>query len=138
MKVSVDEFISRHKPRGKRSVLQPFADDIEKLVGQAYSLDQIVEWLGQNGITITRAAVFQFRSRGGKRLKSAPAATTVSSSAYRSPLPRGESLDGNSRVEKRNGTNMDSAVVAKGIREAARKSQEEERGVDVSGYKTLL
>jgi hypothetical protein len=33
---------------------------------------------------------------------------------------------------------MDSAVVAKGIREAARKSQEEERGVDVSGYKTLL
>ena len=136
-KVSVAEFVNKNSPKGKRSVLEPFSEDIERLVSLGYSLDQVLAWLSENGVRITRSAISQFRGRSAERLKSASTAT-VSTRVLASPEPRFVSTGGNSPAGKRYSSSPDSSEASRGIREAAKESHEKDNGVDVSGYKTLL
>jgi len=133
LRVSVDEFLARESPTGRRSILAPFADDVERLVKHGYSLDQVAKWLGQNGVNVTPSAISQFRGRRAQR---------VDSSARNSGGRRLASLrldaDESRQTqapEKSQATGTKPEEAAEGLRRATERMRNVEKGIDLSGYK---
>lgn len=133
LKVSVAEFLTQENPTGRRSALAPFADDVERLIEHGYSLNQVTNWLGQNGVTITPSAISQFRARRDQRVDS----VARSSNGRRVPSSHLDVDDGGqtSTTEKRQALGVKPEKVVEGLRQATQKLREADRGLDLSAYK---
>ncbi len=58
LRVSADEFARKTRPRGERqSRLAPFDAELRTLRTKGYGLDQLREFLKENGVTVTVATV---------------------------------------------------------------------------------
>lgn len=64
--MNVDEFLKATEPKTKRSVLDPFYDDIKKLRGHGRSLSQVCDFLKANNVQITIAGLSKFLERRDK------------------------------------------------------------------------
>lgn len=72
-------------PRGKVSILEPFADQIDEALAKRLSYKQIVEWLARNGVTISKQSLNQWVHRRAARAKaSSSASNPISNQARRS------------------------------------------------------
>jgi glutamyl/glutaminyl-tRNA synthetase len=69
--MDVSEFTARVAPGKKVSKLAPFARQIGELRTKGYTLDQVREWLAQNGLEVSREAVRKFINRHGEAVASA-------------------------------------------------------------------
>jgi hypothetical protein len=58
--MDIEEFVKQVQPRKKRSRLIPFRDQIMTLKTQGYTDLQIRDWLGQNGLAVSREMVRKF------------------------------------------------------------------------------
>lgn len=58
--MDIEEFVKQVQPRKKRSRLIPFRDQIMTLKAQGYTDLQIRDWLGQNGLNVSREMVRKF------------------------------------------------------------------------------
>lgn len=58
--MDIEEFLKQEKPRGKRSILEPFREKILTLKKERYTDSQVKNWLASNGILISRQAIQQF------------------------------------------------------------------------------
>lgn len=55
---------AKQKPaRQRRSALDPYLKDLQKLKGQGYTLDQLVEMLATLGVVVTKQGVHDFLKR---------------------------------------------------------------------------
>lgn len=61
--MDVEEYFKDIAPKGKRSVLEPYWPAIQKARAGGYTLDQIVGFLQNNSIQITRSGLFAFIKR---------------------------------------------------------------------------
>jgi hypothetical protein len=64
--MNVDEFLKATEPKTKRSVLDPFYDDIKKLRGHGRTLNQVCDFLKANNVQITIAGLSKFLERRDK------------------------------------------------------------------------
>lgn len=61
--MDVDEFVKRVRPAARKSVLAPWLEAIQVLRGKDYTLDQVLEFLAENGVTISRAGLSAYLRR---------------------------------------------------------------------------
>ena len=61
--MDVDAFKNTESPGKRRSQLEPFAQGIFDLKRSGYTDDQIRQWLGLNGVLVSREAVRAFMKR---------------------------------------------------------------------------
>lgn len=55
---------AKEKPsRQRRSALDPYLNDLRKLQGQGYTLEQLVEMLAKLGVVVTKQGVHDFLKR---------------------------------------------------------------------------
>lgn len=59
-KLRVEEFMQREKPKLASSALEPFAAEMKTLRDKGYSIDQIVSFLKQNGVSTSPTTVRNF------------------------------------------------------------------------------
>lgn len=64
--MNVDEFLKATEPKTKRSVLDPFYDDIKKLRDHGRTLSQVCDFLKANNVQITIAGLSKFLERRDK------------------------------------------------------------------------
>lgn len=64
--MNVDEFLKATEPKAKRSVLDPFYDDIKKLRTHGRTLSQVRDFLKANNVEITVAGLSKFLDRRDK------------------------------------------------------------------------
>ncbi len=62
-RMDVEEYFKDIPPKGKRSMLEPYWPAIQKARAGGYTLDQIVGFLHNNSIMITRSGLFAFIKR---------------------------------------------------------------------------
>jgi hypothetical protein len=68
--VGIEEFIKKHQPKGKKSKLYPFLDNILRLQDLGYSQEQICLYLEtEEGISVTQAGLSRFLSQYGDTSK---------------------------------------------------------------------
>lgn len=58
--ISVNEFMAKVRPAGKCSQLEAHRESILKLKGARYSVEQIRQWLAENGIEVSGGAIRNF------------------------------------------------------------------------------
>jgi arginine repressor len=61
--VDIEDFIRQNKPKGRKSKLLPFKDQIIRLNDLGYSQEQICEYLSQNGVEVTQTGLSKFLIR---------------------------------------------------------------------------
>lgn len=61
--MDVEEYFAGVEPKGKRSRLEPYWPAIQKARSNGYTLDQIVGFLQNNSVEITRSGLFAFIKR---------------------------------------------------------------------------
>lgn len=61
--MDVEEYFAGVEPKGKRSRLEPYWPAIQKARANGYTLDQIVGFLQNNSVEITRSGLFAFIKR---------------------------------------------------------------------------
>lgn len=71
--VDVDSYIKKLKPKGQRSSLKPFEEAIMKLRENGASLQQVVEFLAENGTTTTIGNVSKFIKKVSEKAAEQPA-----------------------------------------------------------------
>lgn len=59
-KIRVEEFMSREKPRLSTSILEPFSTQMQTLRDKGYTIDQIVAFLKENGVSTSPTTVQTF------------------------------------------------------------------------------
>lgn len=59
-KMRVDEFMRREKPRLSVSILEPFSTQMQTLRDKGYTIDQIVAFLKENGVSTSPTTVQTF------------------------------------------------------------------------------
>ena len=64
--MNVDDFLKATEPKVKRSVLDPFYDDIKKLRNHGRTLSQVCDYLKLNNVEITVAGLSKFLERRNK------------------------------------------------------------------------
>jgi transposase len=67
-RMGIEEFMKNNTPadrRGRPSKLTPFHEDIMLLRKNGYSQKQVSEYLAQEGVSITQAAISQYLSTHG-------------------------------------------------------------------------
>jgi DNA-binding transcriptional MerR regulator len=64
--MNVDDFLKATEPKVKRSVLDPFYDDIKKLRDHGRTLSQVCDYLKLNNVEITVAGLSKFLERRNK------------------------------------------------------------------------
>lgn len=60
MKISVEEFMRQEAGAGKKSRLDPYEHEILTLKSNGYSYEQIIKFLSQNDIEISKTALHHF------------------------------------------------------------------------------
>lgn len=71
--VDVDSYIKKLKPKGQRSSLKPFEEAIMKLRENDASLQQVVDFLAENGTTTTVGNVSKFIKKVSEKAAEQPA-----------------------------------------------------------------
>jgi len=59
----LEEFIRKHKPGTKRSRLFPHLPAIQRLRAEGFSFDQVCQYLGEKGVSITVSGLSSFLKR---------------------------------------------------------------------------
>lgn len=106
MALSVNEFMNMQNKSGKQSRLEPFKNEILLLKSKGYTLEQIMDFLYQNEIRISKTALHHFiktRMKLDKQLSPAISKTPKSESKEEEQMPstinpavpRAENLIGN-------------------------------------------
>jgi hypothetical protein len=65
--MDVEEFAKREPPAGRKSVLAPWEIQIKDLKSRGYTLEQIVKFLAENGVTISEPGICNFLTRRAKK-----------------------------------------------------------------------
>lgn len=71
--VDVDSYIKKLTPKAQRSILKPFEEAIMKLRENGASLQQVVEFLAENGTTTTIGNVSKFIKKVTEKAAESPA-----------------------------------------------------------------
>lgn len=58
--MDIEEFVKKHQPGMRASRLDKYAKEIKALKDQKYTDEQIKDWLGTNGVQISREAIRRY------------------------------------------------------------------------------
>lgn len=103
--MKAEEFLKRVTPAARRSKLVPHLEDIKKLRAAGCTLDQVCDFLRENGVTMTVAGLSAYLRRQGGEDRHAPTPTRPAGQANPSevsvPAPEEATLEkGEGRVEQ--------------------------------------
>lgn len=103
--MKAEEFLKRVTPAARRSKLVPYLEDINKLRAAGCTLDQVCEFLRENGVTMTVAGLSAYlRRQGGVDRQAAtpnrPAAQANTASAPAEASQEGEVEKGVGQAEQ--------------------------------------
>lgn len=97
MKISVEEFMKQEQGSGKRSRLEPYKEAIMTLKSNGYSYEQIIKFLLQNDIEISKTALHNFvKSRSAD--KKATVTHPKLSEKTQSPMKKTTSTDNSRQI----------------------------------------
>jgi len=89
--MDINDFLSTTAPAGKRSVLEPFLEEIQMLRKRNYTLDQIRQYLAANDVEVSIPAISKFIKLHEARKTAVDCAIHGENGATAAPAPAAES-----------------------------------------------
>lgn len=89
--MDINDFLSTTAPAGKRSVLEPFLEEIQMLRKRNYTLDQIRQYLAANDVEVSIPAISKFIKQHEARKTAVDCAIHGQNEATAVPAPAAES-----------------------------------------------
>lgn len=115
MKISVEEFMKQEQGCGKKSRLEPYKEAIMTLKSNGYSYEQIIKFLLQNDIEISKTALHNF-----VKSRSADKKSTVTrpkpSEKTQSPMKKETSAENSRQIQPEqpaNSENTERPIIGK-------------------------